>query len=111
MEKDFKLLEALSAYSVPELCDGMKEFPVPYVLSNCHHTLCAVGGTINEDDHAFGLDNAKKYGGIFLPPYRGVLHQYMRERMAGGGNEGNFRRVYPFCERIRRKKQAASVSY
>ncbi|WP_367566156.1 hydratase [Lacrimispora sp.] len=64
---------------------GLKEFPVPYVLSNCHHTLCAVGGTINEDDHVFGLDNAKKYGGIFLPPYGGVLHQYMRERMAGCG--------------------------
>ncbi|MCI8660848.1 MAG: hydratase [Lachnospiraceae bacterium] len=64
---------------------GIKRFPVPYVLSNCHHTLCAVGGTINEDDHVFGLGNAKKYGGIFVPPYRAVLHQYMRERMAGGG--------------------------
>ena len=57
---------------------GLKEFPVPYVLSNCHNTLCAVGGTIAEDDHVFGLSNVKKYGGIFLPPYRGVLHQYMR---------------------------------
>lgn len=64
---------------------GLKQFPVPYVLSNCHHTLCAVGGTINEDDHVFGLDNAKKYGGIFVPPYRSVLHQYMREMMAGCG--------------------------
>ena len=64
---------------------GLREFPLPYVLSNCHHTLCAVGGTINEDDHAFGLDNAIRYGGIFLPPYRGVLHQYMREQMAGCG--------------------------
>lgn len=64
---------------------GIRKFPVPYVLSNCHHTLCAVGGTINEDDHIFGLDNAKKYGGIFVPPYRAVLHQYMREMMAGGG--------------------------
>lgn len=64
---------------------GLTEFPVPYVLSNCHHTLCAVGGTINEDDHVFGLDNAKRYGGIFLPPYAGVLHQYMREQMAGCG--------------------------
>lgn len=64
---------------------GLKEFPVPYVLSNCHHTLNAVGGTINEDDHVFGLDNVKRYGGIFLPPYGGVLHQYMRERMAGCG--------------------------
>ena len=64
---------------------GLKKFPVPYVLSNCHNTLCAVGGTILEDDHAFGLSNVKKYGGIYLPPYRGVLHQYMREMMAGGG--------------------------
>lgn len=64
---------------------GIREFPVPYVLSNCHHTLCAVGGTINEDDHVFGLGNAKKYGGIFVPPYRAVLHQYMREMMAGCG--------------------------
>lgn len=64
---------------------GLKAFPVPYILSNCHNTLCAVGGTINEDDHRFGLDNAKKYGGIYLPPYRGVLHQYMREQYAGCG--------------------------
>ncbi len=64
---------------------GLRKFPVPYVLSNCHHTLCAVGGTINEDDHVFGLGNVKKYGGIFVPPYRAVLHQYMREMMAGGG--------------------------
>ncbi|SFG53084.1 hydratase [Oribacterium sp. WCC10] len=63
---------------------GLKEFKLPYVLSNCHNTLCAVGGTILEDDHAFGLSGVKKYGGIFLPPYRGVLHQYMREMMAGG---------------------------
>ena len=64
---------------------GIEKFPVPYVLSNCHHTLCAVGGTINEDDHVFGLGNVEKYGGIFVPPYRAVLHQYMREMMAGGG--------------------------
>ena len=64
---------------------GIEKFPLPYVLSNCHHTLCAVGGTINEDDHVYGLDCAKKYGGIFLPPYRGVLHQYMREAWAGCG--------------------------
>ncbi|ONI41495.1 hydratase [Candidatus Epulonipiscium fishelsonii] len=64
---------------------GVKKFPVPYVLSNCHNTLCAVGGTINEDDHVFGLDNAKKYGGIFLPTYKAVIHQFMRENMAGGG--------------------------
>lgn len=64
---------------------GIQKFPVPYVLSNCHHTLCAVGGTINEDDHVFGLGNVRKYGGIFVPPYRAVLHQYMREMMAGCG--------------------------
>lgn len=64
---------------------GIRQFPVPYVLSNCHHTLCAVGGTINEDDHVFGLGNVKKYGGIFVPPYKAVLHQYMREMMAGCG--------------------------
>ncbi|WP_432630938.1 hydratase [Brotaphodocola sp.] len=64
---------------------GIKKFPVPYVLSNCHNTLCAVGGTINQDDHVFGLGNVKKYGGIFVPPYRAVLHQYMREMMAGCG--------------------------
>ena len=58
---------------------GMTEFPVPYVLTNCHNTLCAVGGTINEDDHVFGLSAAKKYGGIFVPPHIAVIHQYMRE--------------------------------
>jgi aconitate hydratase len=64
---------------------GLNRFPIPYVLSNCHNTLCAVGGTILEDDHAFGLSNVEKFGGIFVPPYRGVLHQYMREKMAGCG--------------------------
>lgn len=64
---------------------GLEKFPVPYVLSNCHNTLCAVGGTINEDDHVFGLDNVKKYGGIFVPPYLAVIHEYMREQMAGPG--------------------------
>ena len=64
---------------------GLEKFPVPYVLTNCHNSLCAVGGTINEDDHMFGLDNVRRCGGIFVPPYRAVLHQYMRERMAGGG--------------------------
>ena len=64
---------------------GMERFPVPYVLSNCHNTLCGVGGTINEDDHMFGLDNARRYGGIFVPRYRAVLHQYMREMMASCG--------------------------
>ncbi len=64
---------------------GMKEFPLPYVLTNCHNSLCAVGGTINEDDHLFGLSAAKKYGGIFVPAHQAVIHQYMRERMAGCG--------------------------
>lgn len=64
---------------------GMKRFPLPYVLTNCHNSLCAVGGTINEDDHQFGLSAAKKYGGIFVPPHQAVIHQYMREKMAGCG--------------------------
>ena len=64
---------------------GMEEFPIPYVLTNCHNSLCAVGGTINEDDHMFGLSACKKYGGIFVPPHIAVIHQYMREMMAGGG--------------------------
>ena len=63
----------------------MKEFPIPYVLTNCHNSLCAVGGTINEDDHMFGLSAAKKYGGIYVPPHIAVIHQYMRERHAGCG--------------------------
>lgn len=64
---------------------GMERFPLPYVLTNCHNSLCAVGGTINEDDHVFGLSAAKKYGGIYVPPHMAVIHQYMRETMAGCG--------------------------
>lgn len=64
---------------------GLREFPIPYVMTNCHNSLCAVGGTINEDDHVFGLSAAKKYGGIFVPPHIAVIHQYMREMMAGCG--------------------------
>ena len=64
---------------------GMEKFPVPYVLTNCHNSLCAVGGTINEDDHVFGLSAARKYGGIYVPPHMAVIHQYMRETMAGCG--------------------------
>ena len=64
---------------------GMERFPIPYVLTNCHNSLCAVGGTINEDDHVFGLSAAKKYGGIYVPPHMAVIHQYMRENMAGCG--------------------------
>ncbi len=64
---------------------GMKEFPLPYVLTNCHNSLCAVGGTINEDDHVFGLSAAKKYGGEFVPAHQAVIHSYMRERYAAPG--------------------------
>ncbi|MCI8594534.1 MAG: hydratase [Oscillospiraceae bacterium] len=64
---------------------GLTSFPLPYVLTNCHNSLCAVGGTINEDDHVFGLSAAKKYGGEFVPAHQAVIHSYMRERYAGGG--------------------------
>lgn len=64
---------------------GLTEFPVPYVLTNCHNSLCAVGGTINEDDHMFGLSCAKKYGGIYVPPHQAVIHQFAREMLAAGG--------------------------
>ncbi|MDD2955893.1 MAG: hydratase [Oscillospiraceae bacterium] len=64
---------------------GLTEFPIPYVLTNCHNSLCAVGGTINEDDHMFGLSAAKKYGGIYVPAHQAVIHQYMREMMSGCG--------------------------
>ncbi len=64
---------------------GLTKFPVPYVLTNCHNSLCAVGGTINEDDHMFGLTCAKKYGGIYVPPHQAVIHQFAREMFAGGG--------------------------
>ncbi len=64
---------------------GLERFPIPYVLTNCHNSLCAVGGTINEDDHMFGLSCAKKYGGIYVPPHQAVIHQFAREMLAGGG--------------------------
>ena len=64
---------------------GLEKFPIPYVLTNCHNSLCAVGGTINEDDHMFGLTCAKKYGGIYVPPHQAVIHQYAREMLAEGG--------------------------
>lgn len=64
---------------------GLERFPIPYVLTNCHNSLCAVGGTINEDDHMFGLSCAKKYGGVYVPPHQAVIHQYAREMLAGGG--------------------------
>ena len=64
---------------------GLEKFPVPYVLTNCHNSLCAVGGTINEDDHMFGLTCARKYGGVYVPPHQAVIHQFAREMLAGGG--------------------------
>ena len=64
---------------------GLEKFPIPYVLTNCHNSLCAVGGTINEDDHVFGLTAARKYGGVYVPPMQAVIHQYAREMLSGGG--------------------------
>ncbi|MBR5406396.1 MAG: hydratase [Lachnospiraceae bacterium] len=64
---------------------GLEKFPIPYVLTNCHNSLCAVGGTINEDDHMFGLSCAKKYGGVYVPPHQAVIHQFAREMLAGCG--------------------------
>ena len=64
---------------------GLEKFPIPYVLTNCHNSLCSVGGTINEDDHMFGLTCAKKYGGVYVPPHQAVIHQFAREMLAGGG--------------------------
>ena len=64
---------------------GLTKFPIPYVLTNCHNSLCAVGGTINEDDHMFGLTCAKKYGGVYVPPHQAVIHQFAREMLSGGG--------------------------
>ena len=64
---------------------GLEKFPIPYALTNCHNSLCAVGGTINEDDHVFGLTAAKKYGGMYIPPHQAVIHQFAREMLACGG--------------------------
>ena len=64
---------------------GLREFPIPYAMTNCHNSLCAVGGTINEDDHVFGLSAAKKYGGIYVPANQSVIHSYAREELAGCG--------------------------
>ena len=74
---------------------GLEKFPVPYVLTNCHNSLCAVGGTINEDDHMFGLTCAKKYGGVYVPPHQAVIHQFAREMLAGRGqNDPGIRQPY-----------------
>ena len=66
---------------------GLEKFPMPYVLTNCHNSLCAVGGTINKDDHMFGLTCAKKYGGVYVPPHQAVIHQYAREMLAAEGGK------------------------
>lgn len=92
-KKNLKLrFDALASHDITyvgiiqtAIASGLKEFPVPYVLTNCHNSLCAVGGTINEDDHVFGFSAARKYGGIFVPAHQAVIHQYMREMMAGCG--------------------------
>ncbi|MBR2323650.1 MAG: hydratase, partial [Clostridia bacterium] len=92
-EKKLKLkFDALCSHDITYVgiiqtarASGLTSFPVPYVLTNCHNSLCAVGGTINEDDHVFGLSAARKYGGIFVPPNVAVIHQYMREMQAGCG--------------------------
>lgn len=92
-EKNLKLtFDSLASHDITYVsiiqtarASKLKEFPVPYVLTNCHNSLCAVGGTINEDDHLFGLSACKKYGGIFVPAHQAVIHQYVREVMAGCG--------------------------
>lgn len=92
-KKNLKLrFDALASHDITYVgiiqtaaASGLQEFPVPYVLTNCHNSLCAVGGTINEDDHVFGFSAARKYGGIFVPTHQAVIHQYMREMMAGCG--------------------------
>ncbi len=92
-EENMKLkFDALASHDITYVgiiqtakASGLTEFPVPYTLTNCHNSLCAVGGTINEDDHVFGLSAAKKYGGNFVPPHLAVIHQYMREMEAGCG--------------------------
>ena len=92
-ENDLKIkFDAMASHDITYVgiiqtarASGLEKFPIPYVLTNCHNSLCAVGGTINEDDHVFGLSAAKKYGGIFVPPHIAVIHSYMREMMSGCG--------------------------
>lgn len=92
MEKLCLSFDALTSHDITYVgiiqtarASGLTSFPVPYVLTNCHNSLCAVGGTINEDDHVFGLSCAKKYGGVYVPPHQAVIHQYAREMLAKGG--------------------------
>lgn len=92
-ERDLKLkFDAMASHDITYVgiiqtarASGLERFPLPYVLTNCHNSLCAVGGTINEDDHVFGLSAAKRYGGEFVPAHQAVIHSYMREMYAGGG--------------------------
>ena len=92
-ENDLKIkFDAMASHDITYVgiiqtarASGLEKFPIPYVLTNCHNSLCAVGGTINEDDHVFGLSAAQKYGGIFVPPHIAVIHSYMREMMSGCG--------------------------
>lgn len=92
-EDDYKIrFDSLASHDITyvgiiqtAIASGMKRFPIPYVMTNCHNSLCAVGGTINEDDHLFGLSAAKKYGGEFVPPHLAVIHSYVREMMSGCG--------------------------
>ena len=92
MEKLQIKFDKLTSHDITFVCiiqtaraSGLEKFPVPYVLTNCHNSLCAVGGTINEDDHMFGLTCAKKYGGVYVPPHQAVIHQFAREMLAAGG--------------------------
>ena len=79
---------------------GLEKFPVPYVLTNCHNSLCAVGGTINEDDHMFGLTCAKKYGGVYVPPHQAVIHQFARDACRRRKNDPRIRLPHPLrCTR------------
>ena len=92
-DKDLQIkFDKMTSHDITFVCiiqtaraSGMEKFPLPYVLTNCHNSLCAVGGTINEDDHVFGLTAAQKYGGIYVPPHQAVIHQYAREMLAGCG--------------------------
>ncbi len=92
-ERDLKLrFDAMASHDITYVgiiqtarASGLKEFPLPYIMTNCHNSLCAVGGTINEDDHIFGLSGARRYGGDFVPAHQAVIHQYMREMWAGCG--------------------------
>ena len=90
---------------------GLQKFPMPYVLTNCHNSLCAVGGTINEDDHMFGLTCAKKYGGVYVPPHQAVIHQFAREMLAGGGKMIDIRVVLHSSQIIVHRRTGCNSGY